>query len=314
VTLRLASHCVSVTTLVLVVSACASLNANRDDEQANGNQPQADAVVAPTNDSDRTADSTPTNTQDKEGEPQILGIRFGSWAEILTVVITAFAVGAAFGTLHKMEKQLSEMRSQAGDMKASIEQATRSAAAMESIALAMAGNLQLLKDALEINREIATTNREMVTHQRAILTVTAVQFGPSGPTREPTFVINLTNSGGKPATVTEYATMMWTEEPLPNPCDPTQLRWMPTSGVAAPEKTVAVKCGYTGERFTQDTWDRIHRGDFSISFHCVIRYETGFPGVIGETSIGVEYDHEMTGSPVHLRFVNTNLPGYNYVR
>ena len=71
-----------------------------------------------------------------------------------------------------MDGQLAQMKAQGDDTKASIDQAARSAAAMEGIAAAMATNVQFLQASIAITKEMADTQKFLtVLNNRAHLDV-----------------------------------------------------------------------------------------------------------------------------------------------
>jgi hypothetical protein len=323
--LRRASHVASTIALTcgVFLASCAALqppNSNSDGNK--GDKPQSNAVnQSASPNGNTTGSATADNTNQQQRQPEIFGWPMGSFSEFLTVLVTAAAVFAAWVTLQKlksqtetMEGQLAEMRAQAGDMKTSLHQATRSAVAMERIAEAMAVSVQSVKDSLVISRDIADTNKGLLSNQRAFLAVSSLRFAPQGPLNVPTYTLEVFNSGQLPATITKWATVMYTEKPLPDPCDHSDLKWRPISGVVAPGKLALVNGEQGVADFTQDTWTKLKSGELALSFHIVIRYDTGITGVEGETSTGAVYEPNKTSLDIHSRFAYTTITGYNYAR
>jgi len=150
--------------------------------------------------------------------------------------------------------------------------------------------------------------------QRAQLAIIYFEFGPHKKTRVPTAVLQLHNSGRLHGTITGRTVSFIRGEPLPaDPIDgPTE--WIHVSAVAAPGRAVQVLASFENVAFTQADWRSVVIGSLPLTVYGAIRYETGFPGVVGETGFAFTYDPDAVNVPENRRFSVANESGYNYSR
>jgi len=217
-----------------------------------------------------------------------------------------------------IEKMDAIAKDQATDMAAYIEQTTRFANGVDGIVSSMAANLVLLQDTLKISREISDTNTRiadtstasMHATQRAKLNVVHVQFDKFGPGHFPEVLVQVLNAGLSPATITATFDFVLTEMPLEQQ-RPTEV-FLQRSGVVAPGRTVTVTSRLADTPpLTDDDWDRIQAGTFTLALYGAIQYDAGFD-IAGEVGYGFNFDVRLTRLPIHQRLGATPIPGYNY--
>jgi hypothetical protein len=299
--------------VLLAASGCA-LSANADQGEPDNKQDQAAGANDPPAPQPTTIDKptgNPRQPNRTENQQPTHNLR-EFVIERLIDPVTWFTGGLLLLALYQyraMVRQAKHMEDGLTETRHSINEATRSATAMEDIAKSMAMSAESVRSSLAISREIADTNKEMVTSQRAFLSVVKILFGPEGPQRIPTLTLELTNAGNRPPTIIEFATAVYTQEELASPnsqIDPS--KWSPAHGVTPPGGLLTLTAEQGANFFTPERWQQVHSGDLPLSFHAVVRYDTGVPGVIGETSVGGVYR-------AHTRsFAMTHVPGYNYAK
>ena len=150
--------------------------------------------------------------------------------------------------------------------------------------------------------------------QRAQLAVIYFEFGPHKKTRVPTAVLQLHNSGHLHGTITGRTVSFIRGEPLP--ADPIDgpAEWIDVSAVAAPGRAVQIVASFEHVSLTQADWRSVVIGSLPLTVYGAIRYETGFPGVVGETGFAFTYDPDAVHVPENRRFSMANESGYNYSR
>lgn len=225
------------------------------------------------------------------------------------------AAKAADRSVTKMEEIAA---GQTTDMQASIGEQTKSAKAMQNIAVSLAANVRQLTDVLEINRRIAESNAKMAevalsnlqAEQRARLDVVMVEFPKFGPGMKPLVSFQLMNSGRSTAKITDFYVFILTETPLPQQRDVDP--WISYAATVPPGRSATLRMKESSaEPFTTEEWQRVQTGEFSLAVYGAVRYEAGFD-IIGEVGFGVVFDPAIDGFPFNRRFASCGIPGYSY--
>lgn len=151
--------------------------------------------------------------------------------------------------------------------------------------------------------------------QRAALVVTGMQVIPHPRNGSPFFNVKVRNSGRMPALITEYASIAWTDEVggLPQH-EVHDLHWLQGEWLCGPDQEVHLLCPFEDAQFTPELWRKTVEGTFGLGLQLCFRYQTGFPDLVGETGTGAAYDGTLRGVKPEERLIQTNRPGYNYVR
>jgi hypothetical protein len=149
--------------------------------------------------------------------------------------------------------------------------------------------------------------------QRAYLHISAVQFATFGVGQRPTLIIQVSNGGHLPASVTEWGNVLYTDEGLPDPYTGETLQWLPQTGIVAPGHKVTMSAQVQSDPFTEAEWARIQTGDYQLAIFGALRYHAGFD-MAGETGYGLTFDPTATMLPFHRRFINSLVTGYNYAK
>jgi hypothetical protein len=165
------------------------------------------------------------------------------------------------------------------------------------------------------NDIMVTQNTILISSQRAWLNIASFVFGPNSKTGVPTIWLEISNSGRQPGTITDHACLLFMDNEKPQAdVNSVNWDWEKHSAVATPDRNVVVVVPFPGAKFTKEHWRKVLSGDLPISIYGVIRYETGFPEIKGETGYGFTYDHADTGRKDTERFSIANTRGYNYAK
>jgi hypothetical protein len=215
------------------------------------------------------------------------------------------------GQREAADAQSGYMRDGLAETRASISEATRSAAAMERIAESLATNVIQLKETLAISKDMAAVNKAaLLAGHRAFLSIIETQFGNFGPGKSPTFVLQVRNVGRVPAAVTAWSLVLISQDVLPDSVS-REMHWINYSVVIFPEQVATLEGQAGVPPFSPATWADVQSGALSLAVYGGIRYDAGFE-ITGETCFGVIYDPKNVRVEVHRRFHSTNMPGYNY--
>jgi hypothetical protein len=147
--------------------------------------------------------------------------------------------------------------------------------------------------------------------ERAWVGIHQVELMDFGPTKSPTLVLHLKNSGRLPATIIDTTQTLLIGEPLPP--TPEHTGW-----VAIPTVTPPGEGSKTGNVFegrpivTEDEWRMISSQKMDVFVYGAIRYLDGF-GRVGVTAFGLRYEPAFPHLPIERRLVAANVPGYNYM-
>lgn len=171
---------------------------------------------------------------------------------------------------------------------------------------------RVAKVASDAAKESAAIAREaMEIAERAYLRLDGLFFDSFGPALFPTVVIKLTNVGRIPATVNGWYVFILTETGLPKDRERNDT-WLPHCAVIHSGQQVTIaNPNRNGPRFTNDTWQKILAGTFSLAVYGAIRYDAGF-NCVGEMGFGFTYKTGLTRRQINERFALTDIPGYNY--
>jgi hypothetical protein len=186
--------------------------------------------------------------------------------------------------------------------------------------IAMARQEQFLRDGLAETRRLADAASKSANiaeatlqiTQRAQLAVIYFEFGPHNKARVPTAILQVHNSGRLPARVVGRTVSFIRGDQLPaDPADsPTE--WVDTGVVAAPGRAAQIIAPFHNVTLTNAEWRDIVTGALPLAVYGAIRYETGFPGLFGETGFAFTFDPNAVNVPENRRFVIANESGYNY--
>ena len=208
---------------------------------------------------------------------------------------------------------------QTAKMEASIAQATRSAAAMESVGKTLIESTAAVQTSLGISREISDTNKRIAdtnanalhAAERAKLDCVHIQLiGTISAGTFPEVAIQFLNSGRTPARILEQFSVVWTDTPLPQERDDDE--WKTCSGVVAPGRTITItRTDKSSDVLTAANWDAITKGNFTFAVYGAVRYDAGFD-IIGEVGFGYRFAQNLTTLPFNQRFGAIQTPGYNY--
>jgi hypothetical protein len=186
--------------------------------------------------------------------------------------------------------------------------------------IAMARQEQYLRDGLAETRRIAEAASKSANiaeatlqmTQRAQLAVIYFEFGPHNMARSPTAILQVHNSGRLPAGIVGRTVSFVRGEQLPTDPADSPTEWVETGAVAAPGRAVQIIAPFHNVSLSHADWRDIVTGSLPLSVYGAIRYETGFPGVYGETGFAFTYDPDVVNVPENRRFAIANESGYNY--